>query len=125
MTDRPIRHLTGCRVALDDGRLAPLDVEVAGARVQRVATAGALDAAAADEVVDLTGRIVAPGFVDLQLNGGWGHDFTHDPGSIGEVARRLPSTGVTAFVPTIVTCDPEHRDAALSAWAASTRPISN
>src|SRR5690606_5930060 len=86
--------------------------------IQRVATAGALDAAAADEVVDVTGRIVAPGFVDLQLNGGWGHDFTHDPASIGEVARRLPSTGVTAFVPTIVTCVPERRDAALSAWAA-------
>jgi N-acetylglucosamine-6-phosphate deacetylase len=43
------------------------------------------------------------GFVDLQVNGGFGHDFTAAPASIWEVAARLPEHGVTAFLPTVVS----------------------
>lgn len=46
---------------------------------------------------------IAAGFIDLQVNGGFGHDFTADPSSIWEVGRRLPETGVTSFQPTIVS----------------------
>jgi N-acetylglucosamine-6-phosphate deacetylase len=48
-------------------------------------------------------RIVAPGFVDLQVNGGHGIDFGEEPERIGEVASWLPQTGCTAFLPTIVS----------------------
>lgn len=48
-----------------------------------------------------------PGFVDLQVNGGFGHDFTSDPASIWTVGALLPRTGVTAFVPTVITSAPE------------------
>jgi len=54
-----------------------------------------------------------PGFVDLQVNGGFGHDFSSDPASIWEVAALLPRTGVTAFVPTIITSPVEAALAAL------------
>ncbi len=54
------------------------------------------------------------GFVDLQVNGGWGHDFTADPTSIWEVGRRLPATGVTAFLPTLVSTPYEVADAAIA-----------
>lgn len=47
------------------------------------------------------------GFVDLQVNGGFGHDFTTRPDSIWEVAARLPEHGVTAFVPTLVSSGPD------------------
>jgi N-acetylglucosamine-6-phosphate deacetylase len=47
--------------------------------------------------------IAAPGYIDLQLNGAFGFDFTAEPGSIWEVAARLPRYGVTAFLPTIIT----------------------
>jgi N-acetylglucosamine-6-phosphate deacetylase len=53
------------------------------------------------------------GFVDIQVNGGWGHDFTADPSSIWEVGRRLPETGVTAFLPTIVSAPYESADFAV------------
>lgn len=46
---------------------------------------------------------VIPGFIDLQVNGAYGFDFTTDPGSVSAVAARLPATGVTAFLPTIIT----------------------
>ena len=55
------------------------------------------------ETIDGRGFVLAPGFIDLQINGAFGHDFTHDPGSIWEVARQLPRFGVTAFLPTIVS----------------------
>ena len=49
------------------------------------------------------GLTVVPGFVDIQTNGGWGHDFTEEPSSIWKVGNLLPSTGVTSFCPTIIT----------------------
>ena len=53
--------------------------------------------------IDATDHTIAPGFIDIQVNGGWGHDFTTDPGTIWDVGERLPESGVTSFVPTIVT----------------------
>jgi N-acetylglucosamine-6-phosphate deacetylase len=118
MADHWVRHLIGGHVALDDGRLVALDVETVDTTIRRVVATGTLDVSAADEVVDVSGRIVAPGFIDVQLNGGWGHDFTRDPESIDEVAAQLPATGTTSFVPTIVTCTDQRRAAVRAAWAA-------
>jgi N-acetylglucosamine-6-phosphate deacetylase len=56
-----------------------------------------------DEARKRPGTMVAPGLIDIQINGGWGHDFTADPSSMWEVGARLPETGVTAFLPTIVS----------------------
>ena len=54
-------------------------------------------------MIDAAGQIVAPGFIDLQLNGALGDDFTEDPETIWRVAAALPQWGVTAFLPTIIT----------------------
>lgn len=57
-------------------------------------------------VVDGRGCILAPGFIDLQLNGGFGHDFSNPHISqeqILDVAQKLVATGVTAFCPTLVS----------------------
>lgn len=59
--------------------------------------------------IDLDGSIVAPGFLELQTNGMRGFHFTHfeDAQSyqskIDEIAKYLPSTGVTGFWATIPT----------------------
>ena len=74
---------------------------IAEGRISALAHAG--ETIESLDTIDVSGQLVVPGFIDLQLNGGWGHDFTTDPGSIGEVAGRLPEFGVTAFLPTIVT----------------------
>lgn len=61
---------------------------------------------AAHQVVDGRGCILSPGFVDVQINGGYGVDFS-DPTITREqidlVAKRLVATGVTAFCPTLVS----------------------
>lgn len=55
---------------------------------------------------DAAGLLLAPGFLDLQVNGGFGLDFTADPATIWEVAAGLPRFGVTSFLPTIITSPP-------------------
>src|SRR5260370_37609097 len=47
--------------------------------------------------------IIAPGFIDLQVNGLGGHDAATGVDAVRQIARRLPETGVTGFLPTIIT----------------------
>lgn len=56
-----------------------------------------------------------PGFVDLQCNGGFGVDFTTAPEDAREVAARLPETGVTSFLPTVISAPADVTRRALAA----------
>ncbi len=76
----------------------------------------------ADAVLDVNGLVLAPGWIDLQLNGAFGHDFTADPASIWSVAEQLPRYGVTAFLPTIITSPLETVAAAQAVLAAGPPP---
>lgn len=53
----------------------------------------------------LSSGVILPGFIDLQVNGAYGVDFTADATTIPVVAQRLPETGVTGFLPTIITSE--------------------
>ncbi len=46
---------------------------------------------------------VPGGYLDLQINGGWGFHFSDDPSSVWEVGARLVEHGVTQFLPTLVS----------------------
>ncbi|KAJ5577806.1 uncharacterized protein N7459_006770 [Penicillium hispanicum] len=67
-----------------------------------------------DEIIDLGGRILAPGLIDVQLNGAQGFDFSvpcetkeeYDEG-LCLVNRGLARTGVTSYLPTVVSSTPE------------------
>lgn len=61
----------------------------------------------ATPVIDGTGLILGPGLIDLQVNGGFGDDFTAAPETIWNVAAQLPRFGVTRFLPTIISSPPE------------------
>ena len=56
----------------------------------------------ADEI-DAGGSFLVPGFIELQVNGAFGDDFTDDPTVIWRVAEKMPCYGVTSFLPTIIT----------------------
>lgn len=53
--------------------------------------------------IDASGLVVSPGLIDLQINGGYGHDLQDDPGAVWELGRELPRSGVTSFLPTIIS----------------------
>ncbi|MCX9089720.1 MAG: N-acetylglucosamine-6-phosphate deacetylase [Candidatus Methanoperedens sp.] len=60
--------------------------------------------------IDLKGHSVAPGFIDLQVNGGGGYLFTDNPteeviSNIYEAHKRF---GTTNFLPTIITTSHEN-----------------
>ncbi len=109
-------RLDGGSVLTRSGALEQLDLVIEHGRIAEINLPGTRTRHA-DESIDVSGQVVAPGLIDLQINGGWGVDFTGDPTSIAHVAARLPSTGVTAFVPTIVTCVASRRVAALDSFA--------
>jgi N-acetylglucosamine-6-phosphate deacetylase len=61
--------------------------------------------------------VLAPGLIDIQINGAYGHDFADaDAAGWQEVSSRLPETGVTAFVPTIITAPIEELAASMTRY---------
>jgi N-acetylglucosamine-6-phosphate deacetylase len=84
----------GVEAALVDGRLVPGDVAIDGGRIQAVG-------------LDGVGRgIAVPGFVDLQVNGFAGVDFLGtDADGFAAAGEALLETGVTAYLPTLITSD--------------------
>ncbi len=87
------------RVVSENGELQRAVVVVEGERIVEVTP----QPPAGVTVEDVGDNIVAPGLIDLQLNGAFGHDFTLDPASAAAVAEGLPRYGVTAFLPTLIT----------------------
>ncbi len=47
--------------------------------------------------------LLCPGFIDLQINGAFGADIGPDPDEIRTLVTRLPTTGVTSFLPTFIS----------------------
>jgi N-acetylglucosamine-6-phosphate deacetylase len=87
----------GVRAAIVDGRLVPGDVSVEDGTIEAVGVSPA----------GSTGLAV-PGYVDVQINGFDGIDFTSaEPEDYETVAQKLAGTGVTAFQPTLITLPPD------------------
>ncbi|MGI8483669.1 MAG: N-acetylglucosamine-6-phosphate deacetylase [Thermomicrobiales bacterium] len=61
-------------------------------------------------------NIVSPGMIDLQVNGGIGREVGPAPGDIEAISRWLTSTGVTAWLPTVVTADASFYPKVFRAW---------
>ena len=59
-----------------------------------------LDAA---EIHEYPGCFVAPGFVDLQVNGSFGVDVASEAGRVPELSRKLLATGTTSYLPTLIS----------------------
>jgi N-acetylglucosamine-6-phosphate deacetylase len=56
-----------------------------------------------DEITVAEGGLIAPGFIDLQVNGYRHRDAADGAEAITEISQRLPATGVTAFLPTLIS----------------------
>ena len=71
------------------------------------AVLGARDVIGADRVIDLGGRLLAPGFIDCQVNGGGGALFNDDPSvaTIATIGQAHRAFGTTGFLPTLISDD--------------------
>lgn len=78
-------------IVIEDGLIAAVDLADAGP-----STTGADRDAR-------TAAIIAPGFVDIHVHGGGGHDAMGGAGALDGMARHLLQHGVTSFLPTAVS----------------------
>ena len=101
---------------LVDGRLQPGALIVDGDRIAEVRTG---DARGDLPPTRFAAEVVSPGLVDLQVNGGFGMEVGADAEALRGLAARLPSTGVTAFLPTVISGGAASYWAAADAWEAA------
>ncbi|GAB4389078.1 N-acetylglucosamine-6-phosphate deacetylase [Albidovulum sp.] len=105
------RLLHGRAAIFENGRLAAItDADAAG----RAARAG--------RVHDLGGAILAPGYVDLQVNGGGGVMFNDDPSPavLERIAAAHRGMGTLNLLPTLISDSPDKTRAAIEAVARAT-----
>jgi N-acetylglucosamine-6-phosphate deacetylase len=73
-----------------------------------------------DEEISLApGELIAPGFVDLQVNGYAGNDAGWGADAIAAISEALPATGVTAFLPTLISAPVDEAAEFVSAVGAA------
>ena len=106
-----ITKFTNCRLIKGD-ELVEQDLWVSSltGKIVRSQEAFYTRLAVPDATIDLGGKIISPGLIDVQLNGAFGFDFSsipEDAGSYGKLLRmvnkNLIQTGVTSYLPTLTS----------------------
>jgi N-acetylglucosamine-6-phosphate deacetylase len=103
--------LTNCRLAIGD-RLVPGDLWICSTTGRIIDQQKEFFEHSTRPAVthDLGGCILAPGFIDVQLNGGYGFDFSVPAddyrGGLSMVNKQLVKTGVTSYLPTLTSQRP-------------------
>ncbi|XP_055366724.1 N-acetylglucosamine-6-phosphate deacetylase isoform X3 [Betta splendens] len=115
VSDAPITQFVNCRI-LRDHKLQREDLWVREGRILDPEKLFFDEQGYADKRVDCEGSIVAPGFIDVQINaclppsGGYGIDFSQASDDVSSgisfVAKKILEHGVTSFCPTLVTSPP-------------------
>ncbi|PRY26327.1 N-acetylglucosamine 6-phosphate deacetylase [Aliiruegeria haliotis] len=118
---QPGRAIVGARIfdgsTLHDGAA----LLVADGRVEGIVPCDAIPPDHTRE--DLGGGTLAPGFIDLQVNGGGGVMFNDAPTveTLRTMAEAHASLGTTALLPTLITDTPEITRAAIAATSEAIR----
>jgi len=112
--------LVNGRVLRDAGFATGLAVLIDGARIAAVVTESDARVRMA-QTHDLQGRMLAPGFIDCQVNGGGGVLFndTPDVDTVRRIAAAHRRFGTTGLLPTLISDDRDVMRAALRAVAAA------
>ena len=96
--------LAGGDLVLPDRIVTGGSLVIDGSMITAVETGSRVDPAGA-QIIDASRCYVVPGFVDVHVHGMGGVD-AFDEAGIAALAAALPASGVTAFCPTTVACDP-------------------
>ncbi|MFC4525813.1 N-acetylglucosamine-6-phosphate deacetylase [Dyella halodurans] len=119
-TPQALIALINGRVLADHGPQDGLAVLMRGERIEAITHANDPRVASA-KTHDLRGRLLVPGFIDVQVNGGGGVLFNAEPTvdalrTIGAAHRKF---GTTGFLPTLITDTAEIMHKALDAVDAA------
>lgn len=118
--EQPLLALVNGRVLTDHGVQDDLAVLVRGERIEAVALAADKRVAAAQQH-DLQGKLLLPGFIDVQVNGGGGLLFNAAPTveTLRGIAAAHRKFGTTGLLPTLITDTADVMYAALAAVDAA------
>jgi len=111
---------------LRDGQLTPGDLWISSETGRIISPQSAFygSGRTPDAVIDLKGKIVSPGFIELQLNGYNGLDFAKLDATFErkfkDIRKELVKSGVTSFTPTMTSSVPEVYHANLPCLGKST-----
>jgi len=111
--------LSGADIVLPDVVVHGGSIVIDRGRIVAIESRAIDPGAAGMTVTDVSNHLIVPGFVDVHIHGIEGIDVLDGPGSVADVARRLPKYGVTAFCPTSVACTPQQLSMMLAAIAES------
>ncbi|UUP16996.1 N-acetylglucosamine-6-phosphate deacetylase [Nitratireductor thuwali] len=108
--------LTGARIFDGERTLAGHALVVEEGRIRAIVPEA--EAAGRADVRLLDGGLLAPGFIDVQVNGGGGRMLNNDPTAetMGVIARGHRAYGTTALLPTLIT---DTREVTVQAIAAA------
>nr|CAD7459382.1 unnamed protein product [Timema tahoe] len=99
-----------CRLLRDD-RIIDDDIWVRDGKIVNPEKVFYDEKCYADEEIDCKGALISPGFIELQINGAFGVDFSRNLDDVEsgllKVAKGLLAHGITAFCPTVVTSPTE------------------
>ena len=97
--------LVGCEVCTPTEKISNSLVLINNSTVVYIGPRSGIDLPKKVQTFDLTNLILAPGFIDLQVNG-LGKDtiLSADPSAISRISKKLFQKGTTSFLPTITSC---------------------
>lgn len=112
--------LSGARIFDGENFLVDQAVVVEGERIAAIVPYAERPRGAA---LDLAGGLLAPGYIDVQVNGGGGVLFNEDPTpeGIARIAAAHRKHGTVGLLPTLVTDAPEVMAAAIAATREARR----
>ena len=116
------QRITNCRLFDGEQVFEDRDVVIAGGVVTDIVATSDANASGC-ELHDLGGNLLAPGLIDLQVNGGGGVLFNDAPtvASLRAIAAAHRRFGTTAFLPTLITDSDTVVDEAVAAVAEAMR----
>lgn len=112
---RPRHAFTGAAIFDGTTRHIGHALVIEAGQVAAIVPEAGLDSAVPEE--RLSGGVICPGFVDLQVNGGGGVMLNDDPSvaALSLMAQAHARLGATSILPTLITDGPEKVSAAIDA----------
>ncbi|MBQ2953798.1 MAG: N-acetylglucosamine-6-phosphate deacetylase [Clostridia bacterium] len=108
--------LTNAVIPTEEGFRAGMCVRLTDGHVAEVA--GYLIPAAGEDILDLAGDCLLPGFVDVHIHAHGGHDAMQGEAALRAMSRALYREGVAAFLPTTMSASPAETRRAVAAIRA-------
>ena len=101
-----VTRYTNCLLLRDD-QLLPDDLWVADGHIIDPKNYFWRCRKVADSTYDCQGKIIVPGFIEVQINGGFGVDFSSDldnlQGNLALFRKKITQFGITGFCPTMIS----------------------